>query len=144
MTIINTKPMKHTYIYLTSLILLLFIFCPFNLEIAPKRLLRVIGSNGITLQDAIVRQTYFQYSLGQRDEFDLTVDKKGEVVIPQRKVRTNIFSLLLGALTQIKNAGIHANFGSDEIIMVFAANYSTKSFYEGRGLDSGTIILERN
>lgn len=50
---------------------------------------------------------------------DLNVDTNGQIEIPTRIVRTNILSLIWGAMREIGATGIHASFSSSEYIFVF-------------------------
>ncbi len=117
-------------------------FIPFNLVIAPERNLTFLSSNELPVENAIIEQTWYQYALGIRGNIDLKVNYEGHVLLPMRVVRTNIISLLRGSIIQFKSLGIHAGFGSSEIITLFLNDQPVKWFYDGKGLESGRIYID--
>ena len=134
---------KRMWIYLLILVgAIIAMLIPFNLVMAPERELKIIDSDGNTVGNAMVRQIWSQYSLDLHGETDFTVNPRGEVSLPERAVRTNIASLISGAVIQIYDLKIHASFRSRERIAIFVPGYPSKWFYDGKGLESGTVVFQ--
>lgn len=127
----------------------IFLFClvlaasviPFELQIAPERTLQVLDETGQPITKAIVRQNWDLYSLKLSEERDLRLDNAGKVFLPRRTVRTNAFSVVLGACRQIGRYGMNAGFGAYEMIGVLAPGYPVKWIKDKKELESGVIRL---
>ncbi len=137
-----SKRMWH-YLVLFLLVVLLVLFIPFDLVIAPKREFRVTDSKGNPITDAAVRQIWHQYSLGVRGQIDLRPNLKGEVFFQRRVVRTNLIALILGGIKEFKELGIHASVGSWESIGIFVNGFQDKWIHDGKGLEGGAVIIGR-
>ena len=133
--------MKKNYIYIVILIAIVVSFIPFNLELSPERHLKIIDLNKAPMIDAIVRQTWYQYSLEIRGEVDVPVSKMGEVTLYRRLVRTNALSIIMGAIKQFRDLGLHASIWTDESVGVFAQGYEDKWFHGGTAPKTGSILL---
>jgi len=135
--------------YLLILISLIVIpFIPFELTIASQRKLRIIDGNGTGIVNAKVRQIWDQYALNIHGRMDFQSDRAGEVVLPRRSVRTNIFSLARGAIKGFSEYGFDAGFGSAETILIFANGFKDRWFTSVstvglKELNSGVVILEK-
>lgn len=116
---------------------------PFRLEIAPARNFKVLDFEGKPMEGALVRQSCDQYSVGQSLEAEVHADKKGEVLLPRRIVRTRLFSLVMGALRQIDKYGIHASFVSDETITIIVPNHPPHVYFTGKGLGTGKAMIRK-
>jgi len=136
------KPMWY-YLTLVLLVLLLALYIPFDLVMAPKREFRIIESNGNPITEAVVRQIWHQYSLGIRGQIDLRPNSKGEVLLQERAVQTNLITLICAGIKQYKEVGIHASVGSWESIGIFVNGLQDKWIHDGKGLESGILVLEK-
>lgn len=116
---------------------------PFELVMAPERKLQIIDTKGHPITDALIEQFWFQYSLGVHGDIRQKTDAEGVVVFPKRSVRTNIISLLRGALREFESIGIHASYGSDENIFILIDSKLVKSFYGGEKLISEKVIIDK-
>jgi hypothetical protein len=137
-----SKRMWH-YLVLFFLVILLVLFIPFDLVIAPKREFRVTDSKGNPITDAIVRQIWHQYSLGVRGQIDLRSNLKGEVSLERRVVRTNLIALIGGGIKEYKEVGIHASVGSWESVGIFVNGVQDKWIHDGKGLETGTVVMRK-
>ncbi len=132
-------------------ILLLLIgvsFVPFELTIAPERKLRITDSKGNPIANARVRQIWYQYALNIKGEVDFKSDLSGEVILPRRAIRTNIFSLMSGTIKEISELGSNAGLRSTESIGILAEGFRERWFHsatvEGiKELEDGVAILEK-
>ena len=132
---------KTIYFVIIIVAIVLSFTIPFNMEISPERQLKIVDSDRKPLPNAVVRQTWYQYSLEKRGEVDILTNEMGEIFFPKRVIRTRIFSLIFGAIKQVRDLGIHASVGSDESIGVFAKGYENKWFHGGSAPKKGQIIL---
>jgi hypothetical protein len=132
----------------TIALFLIFIFViavlPFSITMAPKRILKVVDSNKQPLNGVLVRQIWYQYSLHIHGEEEFITDYRGRVVLPERKVDTNLVVLLMGACKNIYKLSIHAGFGSHESIGFIANGYQTIFFHSAMKppLESDIIVLK--
>jgi len=78
---------------------------PFDLEIAPERRLQILNAEGQSLGGARVRQILDQYSLRESWEEDVHANNSGEVFLAKKVIRTSIFSLVKGAIEEIRELG---------------------------------------
>lgn len=134
---------RRIWIFLSILgaVIIVIIF-PFNLVIAPERKLQILDNNGNPIANALVSQFWDQYSLGEHGEIRLTTNSEGRIILPKREVRTTILSLLRGGLKEFRDLGIHASYGSGEDIFISLNNHLGKSFHDGKGLESGKVIID--
>lgn len=132
-------------LYVTALMLLVVLaFSPFDLQMAPLRHFQIMDVQGHPLGGAIVRQVWYQYSLGEQGEVELKTDTEGDVSLPARAIRTSIFSLLKGAMREIREVGIHgASFLSDETITIIADGFPAHIYFSGKGLKIGKVIIRK-
>jgi hypothetical protein len=128
-------------IIMVSLILILTIFIPFEITMSPSRDLKIVDENNAPIQNATVRQIWDQYSLGISDEEDFRTDLKGSVKLPKRSVSSTIFRFIIGAITNFKETGIHASYGTRDDVTILADGFKTRWFYDGSGLESSVIKL---
>jgi len=131
---------------LVSGIVCIMLLLPFDLTIARERKLAVVNIAGEPIATARVQQTWYQYSLNVRDEVESSVDNTGRLLLPKRAVRTTAGAILLGALREFMSTTIHASYGSDEFITVFASGYETRDLADKHGWEvprSGVIVLTK-
>ena len=115
-------------ILLLLLIPALLIF-PFRLTIAPQCKLKVVDSNNQPISHAWVRDIWQQFSLEKTGhEQDIILDDQGRVLLPERFIRTNLVSLISGAIKKFKTYGVHAGYCSYSRIMVIAPGYEEQWF----------------
>ena len=133
---------KTKMIFLAILLISVICYLPFKLTIADKREFRVVDVNGNSVNSAMARQTWYQYSLDYRREQTHKADEGGYVFIPQRAIKTNLIDLTIGAISKIMEYKIHAGIGSSDSIGVYAEGYNWKWFYDGEGLGK-TVVLNR-
>jgi hypothetical protein len=117
---------------------------PFELEIAPQRHFQIVDDHGQPLGSAVIRQIWDQYSLGQRGEIETKADNSGKVLLPARVIRTSVFSLLRGAVREIREVGIHgASFVSDDSVVILAEGFPPHIYFAGKGLRQGKAIIRK-
>ena len=108
---------SHRFSNRKSLILLLLFFAvvvlfPFKKTIVPSKRVLVVTHDMHPVKDALVRQTWQDYSLElYGHEEDLRTDVQGRVEFPPRTMRVNLVWLVLGPLANIAGQGVHASFG---------------------------------
>jgi hypothetical protein len=131
------------YFLIFLFLILLVLYFPFELVIAPEHKFRVTDSNGNSRSDAAVRQIWYQYSLGIRGEIDLRPNFNGEVFLPRRTVRTNLMALIFGGIKEFRNLGVHASVGSWESIGIFEVGFQDKWIHDSQGLGTGIVVMKR-
>ena len=136
----KNKRIWHYFLIFLFLILLVLSF-PFELVMAPERKFQITDSMGNPINDAAVRQIWYQYALGVRREIDLRPNLKGQVFLPRRAVRTNLMALIFGGINEFKDLGIHASVGSSESIGIFVSGLQDKWIHDGEGLEGGTVVM---
>jgi hypothetical protein len=122
---------------------LVLMFIPFKLTLAPARSIKVVDSNGTPIDGAIVRQVWYQYSLGVKGEEDFRTNGDGVANLPKRDVRANIVKLCLGALDNFRKYFVNAGYGSKESIGIFAEEFSDKWFHDSRDKEISVVVLEK-
>ncbi len=135
----NSKLLK--YILLISAGLLLLVNVPFNLTVAPSRNLTILDNKGNPVHNAVVRQLWDQYALGEGGEQRFRTSRDGTVILPKRTVNTTILSLIKGAAMNFREVGVHASYTSYETVTVWVDN-NFQSFYDGKGLEAGKVTYE--
>jgi hypothetical protein len=138
----SKSPARKMYLICFLLLIIVVLFWPFDLTIAPERKFKVVDEKANPVSAAIVQQTWYQYSLQVREEEKIAAGSDGSAVLPKRAVRTRWIDLLCGAVKKIVKYAIHASIGSSDIIIVSAFSYESKSFLDGEGLGN-TVILKR-
>lgn len=118
-------------------------FVPFDLRIAPAHTFKIIDSENTPIGNAVIRQTWYQYSLGVSGEEEFTSNLSGIVNIPLRSVETSWFKLLKGAYKQFSELGIHAGYFSDESISVVSNNYKKLWIYKNDIPINGEVQLNK-
>jgi hypothetical protein len=117
---------------------------PFELEMAPQRQFQIVDDHDRPLGPAVIRQIWYQYSLGERGEIETMADVSGKVLLPARVVRTSVLSLLIGAVREFREVGIHgASFISDDNIIVFVKGFPPHIYFAGKGLRGGKAIIRK-
>jgi hypothetical protein len=124
-----------------GVVIILIVF-PFNLEISPERKLQIFDSYGKPISNALIRQTWYQYSLGERGVIKIKTNSNGQALILKKEIRTRIISLFGGAVKEFMSTGIHASYGSHESITIFVNGHPNKTFYDGKGLESGKVNID--
>ncbi len=118
-----------------------FLVMPRTIILSPERELQIIKSDGKPIQNAIVRQVWYQYSLRISDEEDFLSDPNGNVSLHERKIKTRNFDLLKGCLSNFKNYYINASCSTKESIGVFSEGYVDAWFHDGKGLISNVVNM---
>lgn len=122
---------------------LISISVPFDLVIAPARKFQVVDENKKLIKKFSVRQHWYQSSLDFSGDTDVIIIKDGKVEFPKRSVKTNLVSLIVGAINQFSSVGIHASYTSNESIGIFDSGYTDKWLYNGKGLEAGFVVLNK-
>jgi hypothetical protein len=115
---------------------------PFDLTIAPERRFKVVDENGTPIKRAQAIQTWYQYSLGFRDEEIRSTDFDGLMLFRRRGIQTSMYTLVRGAMVTVAEYTIHASICSTDFIIVDAFGY--KSEYYSDGKDLGDIVVLKN
>src|SRR6478672_4758177 len=101
----NRKWLVLLLLFLTGLILF-----PFKKTVVPSTRVLVVTRDMHPVKDALVRQTWQDYSLEKTGhEEDLRTDFQGRVTFPARTVRANLVWRVLGPLASIGGQGVHAS-----------------------------------
>ena len=130
-------------IYLiVAAVCIVLVLIPFKLTLAPERKITVLDTNEKPIREAIVRQVWYQYSLGVKGEEDFQTNSEGLVNLPKREVSTNIVKLFFGALNNFRKYFINAGYGSKESIGIFAKGYPDKWFHDFRKKQIDTVVLQ--
>jgi len=114
---------------------------PFELVIAPERELQIMDEAGKPVPKAVVRQIWYQYSLGIRGQEDFTSTPTGSVFLPKRSAHTRLLSLGIGALRQFQRHFIHAGYGSHETMVVSAKDHANYFIYDGKGISQPKNVI---
>jgi hypothetical protein len=133
---------KKKYLILPLLFVIIFMFWPYEHTIAPERKFRVVDENTMPIKSALVRQSWYQYSLGITGEERKTTGVDGAVVFQKRTVRTRRVDLFCGAIKKILEYTIHASIGPSDTIVVSASGYEKIGVFDGEGLGD-TVVLKR-
>lgn len=123
--------------------LLIIMFAPFNLTIAERRAFRVVDQKGIPVREAMVAQTWNQFSLHYMNKEICKVDANGYMLLPTRTLTARLFDLVSGAIGNILEYTINAGIGSYDYVVVYADGYEVTSFTNGKGLESGIVVLKK-
>ncbi len=101
---------KWVIVILASLTIL--VLYPFKITVVPETRVLVMTNDMHPVRDALVRQTWQNYSLEREGhEEDLPTDAHGRVTFPTRTIRAPLVWRLLGPLASIAGQGVHASFG---------------------------------
>lgn len=131
-------------IYLiVAAILIVLSLVPFKLTVAPERNIKIQSSNEKPINEATVRQVWYQYSLDVKGEEDFKANSDGNVNLPKREVRTSIFKLFIGALNNFRRYFINAGYGSKESIGVFAEGYPDQWIHDPKNKRVDVIIMKK-
>jgi hypothetical protein len=114
---------------------------PFDFKIVEKREFKVVDINGNAIENAIVRQTWYQYAIGYRKESTHHTSSDGFALLPKRTVSTTLFDLVCGSVAKIYEYRINASFKSSDTITIHAENHGRKTFHDGKGMESKTVVL---
>src|SRR6185503_5204200 len=88
-----------------------FLF-PFKTTVVPETHVLVVTNDMHPIKDALVRQSWQNYSLEREGhEEDLPTDAHGRVTFPRRTLRTPLIWRALGPLASVAGQGVHASFG---------------------------------
>jgi hypothetical protein len=140
-----SRPCKTKFLLFICILGVLIVICviPFDLEIASERRLQIVNAEGQSLGGARVRQILDQYSLGKSWEEDVEANNSGEVFLAKKIIRTNVFSLIKGAIAEIRELGIHASFRSNENILVDVNGFPPHIYINGKGLKNGKALIRK-
>ena len=101
---------KWVIVILASLAIL--VLYPFKITVVPEKRVLVITNDMHPVRDALVRQSWQNYSLEREGhEEDLPTDAHGRVTFPTRTIRASLVWRLLGPLASITGQAVHASFG---------------------------------
>lgn len=131
--------MKIILLIILTIVISLF---PFNIKISPSHALEITDEDLNPIHKFKAKQIWYQYSLGIRESAEIEFFD-GKLYFPERKVKTNIFLLLIGAVKQFATTGIHASYGSSEIITIISDGFQPKTVHDNNGLDTNNVILHR-
>jgi len=94
------SPRKAIYQFFAFLLLMLFLFYPFDFIISPERIFKLVDENKKPIPRANIKQVWYQYSLHYSHEESIEPGTDGIVVLPRRTIRTRWIDLLIGAVTK--------------------------------------------
>ena len=104
----NLKRMK----FLIILLFIALFLYPFESTVVPAKNVLVVTEDWKPIQDAMVRQSWKNYSLEyEGHEQDSRTDENGRVTFPRRTMRASILRRLVYPLWNLLRQGIHASFG---------------------------------
>ena len=118
-----------------------FLVMPRAIILSPERELQITNSDGKPIQKAIIRQVWYQYSLGISEEEDFLSDPYGKVSLPERKIKTRNFDLLKGCISNFITYFINSSCSTRESIGIFSDGYEDIWFHDGDGLNNGIVDL---
>ena len=85
---------------------------PFQITVVPEKRVLVMTNDMHPVRDALVRQSWQNYSLEREGhEEDLRTDAHGRVTFPTRTIRAPLVWRVLGPLASVAGQGVHASFG---------------------------------
>ncbi len=125
------------------IILIGILWFPFELKIASERQFQILDLKGNPINGAMVRQHWDQYALQFHKSVDSQSNPEGKISFPERTVRTSVLFLIYGGARELISAGRSAGFWSYESIGVAADGFENKWIYDGKGLESGVIVLKK-
>jgi hypothetical protein len=140
--ILSSPKKMYALFPLLTLTLILALFLPFELTIAPERKFIVVDEDAKPISAASVKQIWDQYSLEFRKAENININPDGAVLLPKRTVKTRWIDLLGGALGKILEYTINASIGSSDTLIISAFGYEQKNFLDGEGLGK-TVVLKR-
>ena len=118
-----------------------FLVIPRMIILSPARNFQITNLDGKPVQNAIVRQVWYQYSLNLDDKEDFLSGPSGKVTLPERKIKTRNYDLLKGCISNFKNYFINASCSTSESIGIFSEGYEDVWFYDGEGLNNGIVVV---
>ena len=127
------------YVIVGILVFIVILGVPFDLTISPKREFVVVNTDDKPIEGVIAKQVWYQYSLNYTKESEIRSNSSGHIHFPKRKVKTNLLSIIFGAISRTVKYKIDANVGSTDTIGVSVDGRKWKWFYDGIGLESGSI-----
>jgi hypothetical protein len=109
-------------------LILVFLFFPFNVTVAPEWKLRLVDQNGDPVKGAYVYESAYNWTLDFRHSEAVCSDEDGIVQFPKRSVRASYMTRIWDTVSQIKP---HGSYGHDVRIAIDALGYDDVS----RGLE---------
>lgn len=113
------------------------IMYPFNTRVAPAFKIHVTDAKGRAITDCSVREWWEHSSFEklQHDSFEeverdqkSSPDENGYVYFPERNVRANVITRIIGPIRNIIQGGAHASFGPSANIVAFGSKYETSDY----------------
>lgn len=133
---------KHYFIVL-SLAFIIALVLPYEITMAPERNIKVVDHNHNVLSNILVRQVWYQYAIDIKGEEDFITNAKGYVSLPKRSIKTNLWSLIVGGISNFSELSIHASFSSEENIGFFGKGFKNYWHYSDEGtIENGMVIME--
>src|ERR1700759_1317412 len=105
-------------------LLLVLLFYPFNVTVAPKWKVRVVDQNGNPVQGAYVQEFARNWTLDFKHNEAVCSDKDGIAQFPKRSVRASYMRRILDTASKI---GPHSSLGHEVTIGVEALGYGEMS-----------------
>lgn len=118
--------MKAAYwkILLALAALIFFVFYPFEYQIAPEWVARVVDEDGHGVSDVDVSNSYQEYSLEETSHEDHALtESDGVVRFPPHKMRASIASRVVGCVRNFRQLGVHASCGTYAWLVAYKCNY---------------------
>lgn len=122
---------NRTFLVRASLALILvFLFFPFRVTVAPEWNVKVVDQHGDPVKDAYVQEFATNWTLDFRHNEAVCSDKDGTAQFPKRSVRASYMTRILETVSKI---GPHSSLGHDVKIAVEGLGYGDMT------IDSGWI-----
>ena len=119
------------------------LFFPFRVTVCPEHRIEVLSDGGEPIAKAKIQRIWHFYSIGERGQSELFSDHLGLVVLPEKSLRVNLFSLIAGSVKGFLELGINASYGRHESVGVFASGFKTKWFHDRLDKENSSVILDR-
>jgi len=106
------------------LIFMCVLWIPFKLTLSSGHTIEVKSPAGEPIVGAHINHSWDQYPPSVSGEARYTTDQSGRAVLDSHNVKTNLNSIISGAIHNFLTYGIHASYKSDETIVIWLKGYN--------------------
>lgn len=119
------------------------LFFPTQIIVVPPWTVEVVDETGKPVEGIRVRQVWKHYSIESDSHEETTVTgKDGKVSFPERRIRATAITRILGPVSNVLLAGVHASFGPSSWIIVFGKDglEGFEKYIPGEPLPSRIVV----